>query len=83
MKSILRFLFLICITACKEKYNPEIHLPSSGLLVVEGFINYYFGSGYGVPIMPYEQYAFILGASAACVDCRVKGGTTLKPDFWH
>ena len=44
---------------------------------------YYFGSGYGVPIMPYEQYAFILGASAACVDCRVKGGTTLKPDFWH
>ncbi|HET7000314.1 MAG TPA: DUF4249 domain-containing protein [Puia sp.] len=44
---------------------------------------YYFGSGYGVPIMPYEQYAFILGASAACVDCRVKGGTTAKPDFWR
>jgi Domain of unknown function (DUF4249) len=44
---------------------------------------YYFGSGYGVPIMPYEQSAFILGSSAGCVDCRVRGGTTLKPDFWH
>ncbi|HLA59209.1 MAG TPA: DUF4249 domain-containing protein [Puia sp.] len=44
---------------------------------------YYFGSGYGVPVMPYEQAAFILGSSAGCVDCRVKGGTTVKPDFWH
>ncbi len=44
---------------------------------------YYFGSGYGVPIMPYEQGAFILGSSAGCVDCRVRGGTTVMPDFWH
>jgi hypothetical protein len=43
---------------------------------------YYFGSGYGVPIMPWEQGAFILGASAGCVDCRVKGGATAKPGFW-
>ena len=44
---------------------------------------YYFGSGYGVPIMPIEQSAFILGSSAGCVDCRIRGGTTVKPDFWH
>jgi hypothetical protein len=44
---------------------------------------YYFGSGYGVPIMPYEQSAFILGSSMGCVDCRVRGGTIVKPDFWH
>ena len=43
---------------------------------------YYFGSGYGIPIIPFEQAAFILGASGACVDCRIKGGTTVKPDFW-
>lgn len=43
---------------------------------------YYFGSGYGVPIMPFEQSAFILGSSAGCVDCRVRGGSTVKPDFW-
>ena len=39
MKLTPWFLLLICITACKDKYNPEIHLPSSGLLVVEGFVN--------------------------------------------
>jgi hypothetical protein len=43
---------------------------------------YYFGDGYGVPIMPFEQGAFILGSSAGCVDCRFKGGITEKPDFW-
>jgi hypothetical protein len=23
------------------------------------------------------------GASAGCIDCRVQGGTTIKPDFWQ
>ena len=39
MKLYPWFLFLISIAACKDKYNPDIHLPSAGLLVVEGFIN--------------------------------------------
>ena len=39
--------------------------------------------GYGVPIMPYERSAFILGSSAGFVDCRVSDGTTVRPDFWH
>jgi hypothetical protein len=38
MKLIPGFV-LISIAACKEKYNPDIHLSSAGLLVVEGFIN--------------------------------------------
>jgi hypothetical protein len=44
---------------------------------------YYFGGGFGTPIMLYEQGAFVLGSSMGCVDCRIKGGTTGKPDFWH
>src|ERR1700754_379436 len=39
MKLAPWFLLIIFIAACKDKYNPEIHLPSSGFLVVEGFIN--------------------------------------------
>jgi len=39
MKLIPWFLFLISVAACKDKYNPDIHLTSAGLLVVEGFIN--------------------------------------------
>jgi hypothetical protein len=46
-------------------------------------LDYYFGSGYGVPIMPFEQGAVILGSSKGCVDCRARDGTTIKPDFWH
>jgi Domain of unknown function (DUF4249) len=53
-------------------------VPNMQLLLV-----YYFGSGYGVPIMPFEQGAVILGSSTGCVDCRAKGGTTVKPDFWN
>jgi hypothetical protein len=39
MKLIPWFLLFISIAACKDKYNPDIHLSSDGLLVVEGFIN--------------------------------------------
>ncbi|MEJ0083717.1 MAG: DUF4249 domain-containing protein [Puia sp.] len=53
-------------------------VPNSQLPLV-----YYFGSGYGVPIMFFEQSAFVFGSSGGCVDCRVRGGTTVKPDFWH
>jgi Domain of unknown function (DUF4249) len=44
---------------------------------------YYFGSGYGVPTEPYQHGSIILGSSGGCVDCRNKGGKTVKPDFWH
>jgi hypothetical protein len=38
MKKWYLFLWLI-LPACKEKYMPDIHVPASGFLVVEGFIN--------------------------------------------
>jgi hypothetical protein len=44
---------------------------------------FYFGSGYGVPIRGYNQDAVILGSSTGCVDCRSKGGSTVKPAFWY
>ena len=44
---------------------------------------YYFGSGYGVPTEPYLHGSIILGSSGGCVDCRNKGGITVKPDFWR
>ncbi len=39
MKVKTWFLILILFWACKDKYMPHINYPSSGILVVEGFIN--------------------------------------------
>ena len=40
MKRIYRLLLLLIVfTGCKEKYVGSIHLPATGYLVVEGFIN--------------------------------------------
>jgi Domain of unknown function (DUF4249) len=39
MKLKTWFLILILFWACKDKYMPHINYPTSGILVVEGFIN--------------------------------------------
>jgi hypothetical protein len=39
MKVKVWFLVLILFWACRDKYMPHINYPSSGILVVEGFIN--------------------------------------------
>jgi Domain of unknown function (DUF4249) len=44
MKAKYWFLLLVFTFSCKEKYMPEIHVPSTGFLVVEGFINVGTGS---------------------------------------
>lgn len=43
MKSIHWLLLVLVLGACKDKYNAPIHIPATGYLVVEGFIN--AGSG--------------------------------------
>jgi hypothetical protein len=44
MKTIRWLILLIFTGACKDKYNAPVHIPSSGYLVVEGFINVGGGS---------------------------------------
>ena len=44
MKTIYWFLLLLMPGACKEKYDAPIHIPATGYLVVEGFINVGNGS---------------------------------------
>lgn len=40
MKTIVYFLFgLLLLSSCKQRYNPPVNSPSTGYLVVEGFIN--------------------------------------------
>ncbi|MDP4251964.1 MAG: DUF4249 domain-containing protein [Bacteroidota bacterium] len=43
MKIIHWLLLLLVLGACKDRYNAPVHIPASGYLVVEGFIN--VGSG--------------------------------------
>ncbi|MFI5193275.1 MAG: DUF4249 domain-containing protein [Chitinophagales bacterium] len=43
MKSIHWLLLVLALGGCKDKYNAPIHIPATGYLVVEGFIN--AGSG--------------------------------------
>jgi hypothetical protein len=47
----------------------------------------YFGLGFGIPIQPYHNdlgnLSGYYGSSGGCVDCRMKGGTLVKPDFWQ
>ncbi|HEY4155297.1 MAG TPA: DUF4249 domain-containing protein, partial [Puia sp.] len=42
MKAI-HWLMLLMVLGCKDKYNAPVHIPATGYLVVEGFIN--VGSG--------------------------------------
>lgn len=47
----------------------------------------YYGTGFGIPIQPMHNasgnISGILSASGGCVDCRLRGGTPDKPDFWQ
>jgi hypothetical protein len=46
----------------------------------------YFGTGFGLPVdVVYSNggISFVYGSSRGCVDCRIKGGTTVRPDFWQ
>jgi hypothetical protein len=46
----------------------------------------YFGTGFGLPVDVVNkdgEIAFVFGSARACIDCRLKGGTTIKPDFWQ
>jgi hypothetical protein len=46
----------------------------------------YFGTGFGIPIQPYHDdfgnLTKYYGSAGGCVDCRLKGGSTVQPDFW-
>jgi hypothetical protein len=45
-----------------------------------------FADGYFVPVNPIASTSGIVAYTYSfkqCVDCREKGGTTLKPDFWQ
>ncbi|MDO1449314.1 DUF4249 domain-containing protein [Rhodocytophaga aerolata] len=45
-----------------------------------------FGDGYFVPVNPIGSSSGIIAYTYSinqCVDCREKGGTTSKPDFWQ
>jgi hypothetical protein len=45
-----------------------------------------FGQGIYIPIAVLYKQNLLIGASnsvSVCVDCRLKGGTLVKPDFWQ
>jgi hypothetical protein len=45
-----------------------------------------YSSGFYLPTQQYYLNGFlvgIIGAGAACVDCRFKGGTLIQPPFWQ
>lgn len=44
MKKIHWMILMIFLGACKEKYDAPVHIPATGYLVVEGFINVGNGS---------------------------------------
>lgn len=44
MKKIHWLLLLLVMGACKDRYNAPVHIPPTGYLVVEGFINVGIGS---------------------------------------
>jgi Domain of unknown function (DUF4249) len=49
-------------------------------------IDLHFESGVNIPIIFATVHGFkvgIQGSTADCVDCRLRGGTTVKPTFWH
>ena len=44
MKKAHWLILMIFLGACKDKYDAPVHIPASGYLVVEGFINVGIGS---------------------------------------
>ena len=44
MKKVHWLILMIFLGACKDKYDAPVHIPASGYLVVEGFINVGIGS---------------------------------------
>jgi len=50
------------------------------------FLEEKFADGYFIPVFPIASTSGIVAYTYSfkqCVDCREKGGTTIKPDFWQ